>query len=94
MKGIDEHFNDAHAFLLFAGFSDLLKKSSDPAWRQTFFLYIQNKETHQLEILVEAVTEDDAEENIVIGRASVDDLESLCDGNIHNLSLKLERSVL
>lgn len=66
--------------------------SVDPLWRQTFFLYVRNVEEQTLDILVEAVTEGEEEENICLGKAQVTDLKSLCNGDTHDISLDLHRS--
>lgn len=76
---------------LCVGFSDVIKKSADPAWRQTFFLYVQDKISQKLDILVESVNEKDDTENQELGTATLENLDEICDGDIHNMSVKLHR---
>ena len=73
-----------------AGFSDKYEQSVDPLWRQTFFLYIRDLSSQSLEVAVESITEDEEEENILMGRAEMKDLRHLCDGQIHDITLDLE----
>ena len=74
-----------------AGFSDKFESSSDPVWRRTFFLYVQDKANQTLDVVVEIVKDSDDEDNVELGRVTVDNLAELCDGEIHDLSLSLQR---
>ena len=74
-----------------AGFSDIYEHSIDPLWRQTFYLYIRDLASQSLEVAVESVTEDEEEENILLGSADMKDLADVCDGEIHEISLDLHR---
>lgn len=39
---------------------------------------------------MEAITQDEEEENIVLGTAKVEDLQHVCDGKIHDIALDLQ----
>ena len=73
-----------------AGFSDVYEHSSDPLWRQTFFLYVRSLEKQSLHLKMEAISEDEAEENTCIGEAEIKDLSALCDGEVHDLNVDLQ----
>jgi len=86
----DDTLPSKGGFWSLPGFSEKYEASVDPLWRQTFFLYIRDPSRQSLEVCVESITEDEEEENICLGRAEVKDLESLCDGGIHDMTLELE----
>lgn len=67
----------------------MVEKSADPRWRQTFFLYVRDPAAQGLEVCVEHVAGDE-EPATVLGTVHLTDLESLCDGKVHNLGLTLE----
>ena len=66
----------------------IIPKDDAPIWRETFFLYVRNPKRERLSASVEhsTMTKD---LDPLLGRATVDDLEALCDGKVHDLQLQL-----